>query len=142
MILELGGNAAAVVLADWSSDEDLEWAAARIATFGNYQAGQSCISVQRVFVDESVYDEFVPLLVDKMKALTTGSPSEDDVVVGPVINEAAAERIAVVDRRGRGRRRNGAHRRHPGGHHGRPDAARRRARRGEGLPARRSSDRS
>ncbi len=93
VILELGGNAAAAVLGDWSSDADLDWAAGRIATFGNYQAGQSCISVQRVLVDESVYEEFVPRLVAKIEALPTGSPLADGVVVGPVINEAAAERI-------------------------------------------------
>ncbi|MCU0299960.1 MAG: aldehyde dehydrogenase family protein, partial [Candidatus Nanopelagicales bacterium] len=93
VVLELGGNAAAVVMPDWSSDADLDWAATRIATFGNYQAGQSCISVQRVFVDETLYDRFVPLLVDKMNALRTGPPTEEGVVVGPVINEAAAERI-------------------------------------------------
>lgn len=93
VILELGGNAAAVVLADWSGDDDLDWAATRIATFGNYQAGQSCISVQRIFVDESLYDRFVPRLVAKMAELKTGAPTQDGVVVGPVINEAAAERI-------------------------------------------------
>ena len=93
VVLELGGNAAAVVMPDWSSEADLEWAAGRIATFGNYQAGQSCISVQRVLVDESLYERFVPMLVAKMNSLKTGSPLEDDVVVGPVINEAAAERI-------------------------------------------------
>ncbi|MEZ5184825.1 MAG: aldehyde dehydrogenase family protein [Candidatus Nanopelagicales bacterium] len=93
VILELGGNAAAAVLPDWSSDADLDWAATRIATFGNYQAGQSCISVQRVLVDESLYERFVPMLVDKLNTLKTGSPSDADVVVGPVINEAAAERI-------------------------------------------------
>lgn len=93
VILELGGNAAAVVLADWSSDEDLTWAASRIATFGNYQAGQSCISVQRVLVDDAIYDEFVPRLVDAVSALPTGSPWAADVVVGPVINEASADRI-------------------------------------------------
>jgi acyl-CoA reductase-like NAD-dependent aldehyde dehydrogenase len=93
VVLELGGNAAAVVLPDWSSDADLEWAATRIATFGNYQAGQSCVSVQRVLVDDSLYERFVPLLVDKLTALKTGSPLDEDVVVGPVINEAASERI-------------------------------------------------
>ncbi|HQR80023.1 MAG TPA: aldehyde dehydrogenase family protein [Actinomycetota bacterium] len=93
VVLELGGNAAAVVLSDWSSDQDLDWAATRIATFGNYQAGQSCVSVQRVLVDSSVYDRFVPLLVEKLNALRTGAPTEDGVQVGPVINEAAAERI-------------------------------------------------
>ena len=59
---------------DWSSDADLDWAATRIATFGNYQAGQSCVSVQRVLVDESLYERFVPLLVEMMNALKTGSP--------------------------------------------------------------------
>ncbi len=91
--LELGGNAAAVVLADWSSSEDLEWAATRVATFANYQAGQSCISVQRVIVDESLAQEFVPLLAEKVRALPTGSPWDPATVVGPVINAAAAERI-------------------------------------------------
>ncbi len=76
VVLELGGNAAAVVMPDWSSDADLDWAATRIATFGNYQAGQSCISVQRVLVDESLYERFVPRLVEKMNALKTGSPLE------------------------------------------------------------------
>ena len=95
VILELGGNAAAAVLADWSSPQDLDWAATRIATFGNYQAGQSCISVQRVFVDESLQDEFLPLLVSKLAGLRTGSPWDDDVLVGPVINESAAERIST-----------------------------------------------
>jgi len=95
VILELGGNAAAAVLADWSSPQDLDWAATRIATFGNYQAGQSCISVQRVFVDESLQEEFLPLLVSKLAGLRTGSPWDDDVLVGPVINESAAERIST-----------------------------------------------
>ena len=62
--LELGGNGAAVVLADCASDEDLDWAASRIATFSNYQGGQSCISVQRVIADASVYDRLVPRVVE------------------------------------------------------------------------------
>jgi acyl-CoA reductase-like NAD-dependent aldehyde dehydrogenase len=56
VILELGGNAAAIVLDDYSSEEDLAWAAARIAMYGNSQAGQTCVSVQRVFVEEGVAD--------------------------------------------------------------------------------------
>ena len=104
VILELGGNAAAVVLDDWSSDDDLAWAASRIATFGNYQAGQSCISVQRVLVDDAIYDDFVPRLVDAVTALPTGSPWDPDVVVGPVINAAAADRIErwIADARANG----------------------------------------
>jgi aldehyde dehydrogenase (NAD+) len=91
--LELGGNAAAVVCADYGSDSDLDWAATRIATFSNYQAGQSCISVQRVFVDRAVYDEFVPRLVAKVEAQKTGDPNDEATDVGPMINAEAAERV-------------------------------------------------
>lgn len=92
VVLELGGNAAAVVLADWP---DLAGAAARIATFGNYQAGQSCIAVQRVLVERSAADEFVPALVEAVRALKTGDPYDTTVDVGPVVDEAAAERIVA-----------------------------------------------
>jgi len=92
-VLELGGNAAAIVLDDWSTPEDLEWATNRIATFGNYQAGQSCISVQRVLVADTLYDQFLPLLTAKVAALPTGSPWSEDVVVGPLISQAAASRV-------------------------------------------------
>jgi len=91
--LELGGNAAAVVCGDWSSEADLDWAATRIATFGNYQAGQSCIAVQRVIVHDDLYDAFVPRLVDKVKALPNGDVEDETTEVGPVINDAAADRI-------------------------------------------------
>ncbi|GLZ80884.1 aldehyde dehydrogenase [Actinorhabdospora filicis] len=92
-VLELGGNAAALVCPDWSSEEDLEWAATRIATFGNYQAGQSCIAVQRVFVAGELYDDLVARVVTKVGALKDGDPSEEDVVVGPLVDLAAAERV-------------------------------------------------
>jgi acyl-CoA reductase-like NAD-dependent aldehyde dehydrogenase len=96
--LELGGNAAAVVLDDWSSEADLEWAATRIATFANYQGGQSCISVQRVIADATVYDRLVEKVVAKVGAQVTGDPSDDAVDVGPLVNEAAAKRVeAWVD---------------------------------------------
>ena len=91
--LELGGNAAAVVCGDYSSSADLDWAASRIATFANYQAGQSCIAVQRVIVHTDLYDAFVPLLVDKVKALPTGDVMDPAVEVGPVISAVAADRI-------------------------------------------------
>ncbi|MFC1414984.1 aldehyde dehydrogenase family protein [Streptacidiphilus sp. N1-12] len=91
--LELGGNAAAVVLADWSSEADLEWAATRIATFANYQGGQSCISVQRVIADSSVYDRLVEKVIAKVGAQVTGDPSDDAVDVGPLVNEDAAKRV-------------------------------------------------
>ena len=77
MTLELGGNAAAVVCADWSSDADLDRAASRVATFANYQGGQSCISVQRVLVDSSLVDAFLPRLVAAVEGLGTGDPADD-----------------------------------------------------------------
>ncbi|MER6758839.1 aldehyde dehydrogenase family protein, partial [Amycolatopsis sp. NPDC000746] len=90
VVLELGGNAAAVVLRDWP---DVEGAAQRIATFGNYQAGQSCIAVQRVIVDAAIADEFVPALTEAVEAQATGDPYDRNTDVGPVVDEAAAERI-------------------------------------------------
>jgi acyl-CoA reductase-like NAD-dependent aldehyde dehydrogenase len=91
--LELGGNAGVLVCADWSSDADLDWAATRIANFSNYQAGQSCISVQRVYADAAVYDALRDRVVAKVAALKTGDPRAEDTFVGPMINLAAAERV-------------------------------------------------
>ncbi|MEU3605828.1 aldehyde dehydrogenase family protein [Streptomyces sp. NPDC035033] len=91
--LELGGNAAAVVLADWSSEADLDWAATRIATFSNYQGGQSCISVQRVIADATVYDRLLPKIVAAVEAQVTGDPADDATDVGPLVDEAAALRV-------------------------------------------------
>jgi acyl-CoA reductase-like NAD-dependent aldehyde dehydrogenase len=90
--LELGGNAAVVVNNDWP---DLQAAASRIALFSNYQAGQSCIAVQRVLVHADIYDEFVSELVAAVQKLPTGDPTADGVQVGPVINDGAAERIVT-----------------------------------------------
>jgi aldehyde dehydrogenase (NAD+) len=90
--LELGGDAAVIVNDDWP---DLSAAASRIALFANYQAGQSCISVQRVLVHADVYDGFVEEFVAAVEALPTGDPTADGVQVGPVINDAAAERITT-----------------------------------------------
>ncbi|MEV4092908.1 aldehyde dehydrogenase family protein [Streptosporangium saharense] len=87
--LELGGNAAAVVLAD----ADLDWAASRVALFSNYQAGQSCIAVQRVIVDASVREEFLARLVPAVEALVVGDPADDRTQVGPLVSVEAAERV-------------------------------------------------
>ncbi len=87
--LELGGNAAAVVLAD----ADLEWAASRVALFSNYQAGQSCIAVQRVIVEDAVADAFTDKLVAAVGALVTGDPTDDKTQVGPLVSEDAAVRV-------------------------------------------------
>jgi acyl-CoA reductase-like NAD-dependent aldehyde dehydrogenase len=88
--LELGGNAAVLVGADW---DDLDWAATRIATFSNYQAGQSCIAVQRVFVHADHYDALAKRLVDAVAAQRTGDPNDEATDVGPMISEDAAKRV-------------------------------------------------
>lgn len=96
--LELGGNGAAVVLADYVSEKDLDWAATRIGTFSNYQGGQSCISVQRVVADASLYERLVPKIVAAVEAQVTGDPSDDATDVGPLVSEDAAKRVeAWVD---------------------------------------------
>jgi acyl-CoA reductase-like NAD-dependent aldehyde dehydrogenase len=89
--LELGGNAAVIV----HSDADLARAAARCAFGGFAYAGQSCISVQRIFVQESVATKFTELLLKETTQTKFGDPSLKDTVVGPVIDETAANRIST-----------------------------------------------
>ncbi|TCO28038.1 acyl-CoA reductase-like NAD-dependent aldehyde dehydrogenase [Kribbella steppae] len=88
--LELGGNAAVVVDRDWA---DLDTAARRIALFATYQAGQSCISVQRVIVHRDVAEAFIPALQAAVREIASRTMDPERDVVGPVINDAAAERI-------------------------------------------------
>ena len=57
-------------------ERDLDWAATRIAAFGTYQAGQSCISVQRVYADTTVYDDLRDRVVKAVGALRTGDPAD------------------------------------------------------------------
>lgn len=87
--LELGGNAGVIV----HSDADVDHAAARIAFGGYYQAGQSCISVQRVLVQSEVYDGFCDRLVKQVEALKVGDTLDPATDVGPVIDPGALDRI-------------------------------------------------
>lgn len=89
--LELGGNAGVIV----HEDADLEHAAARVAFGGYYQAGQSCISVQRVLVHEPVAERFNSLLVEEVSKLKTGDPMDEETDVGPVIDHDSLERITA-----------------------------------------------
>ena len=88
--LELGGNAGVIV----HSDADLDLAAQRIAFGGYYQAGQSCISVQRVLVASEVYDDFAARLTKQVEQLKVGDPMDETVDVGPVITRSEVDRIA------------------------------------------------
>ena len=87
--LELGGNAGVIV----HSDADLDHAAARIAFGGYYQAGQSCISVQRILVQSEVYDAFCDRLVKQVSGLKVGDTLDPSTDVGPLIDRSALERV-------------------------------------------------
>jgi acyl-CoA reductase-like NAD-dependent aldehyde dehydrogenase len=87
--LELG-NATPVIVA---ADADVSLAATKVAQNAFSFAGQSCISVQRVYVDRSVYDDFVAALLPLVEALKVGDPADEETDVGPVIDPDARERI-------------------------------------------------
>jgi acyl-CoA reductase-like NAD-dependent aldehyde dehydrogenase len=89
VVLELGGNAGVIV----HSDADLSYAADRCVTGGFGYAGQTCISVQRILVEDSVYGKFTDLLVDGVKQLKTGDPMQESTDVGPLIRESDAIRV-------------------------------------------------
>jgi glyceraldehyde-3-phosphate dehydrogenase (NADP+) len=92
--LELGGNAGVIV----HRDADLDYAAERVAWGGFQYAGQSCISVQRVYVHADVYEAFRDELVRRVNALKVGDPLDETIDVGPLIDRGAAERVeAWVD---------------------------------------------
>jgi acyl-CoA reductase-like NAD-dependent aldehyde dehydrogenase len=87
--LELG-NATPVIVA---ADADVATAATKVAQNAFSFAGQSCISVQRVYVDRTLYDDFVQKLVPLVEALKVGDPADEDTDVGPVIDDDARARI-------------------------------------------------
>lgn len=88
IVLEMGGNAGVIV----HSDTDLDYAVERIVLGGFSYAGQSCISVQRIFVHESILEEFHEKFIKKVETLKTGDPLSEDTDVGPMISEKEAER--------------------------------------------------
>ncbi|HEY6851124.1 MAG TPA: aldehyde dehydrogenase family protein [Terracidiphilus sp.] len=90
VLLELGGNAALVIHSDW---HDLDQAALRTAHAAFGYAGQSCISVQRIFVERKIFQTFLWKLVEITAKMISGNPSEDATDVGPLIRMTEAERI-------------------------------------------------
>ncbi len=86
--LELGGNAGVIV----HHDADLDFAAERCAYGGFSYAGQSCISVQRIFVHKSVFNHFLAAFVPRVERLKVGDPLDETTDVGPMISEADAHR--------------------------------------------------
>jgi acyl-CoA reductase-like NAD-dependent aldehyde dehydrogenase len=86
--LELGGNAATYI----DKSADLATAAARCAFGAFYNSGQVCISLQRIYVNEEVYEEFAELIATETNKLKVGSPYEDDTFMGPLIDDEARHR--------------------------------------------------
>ncbi len=89
--LELGGNAATFV----ESSCDVSIASKRCAIGAFSNSGQVCISLQRIYVDEKVYDEFIESLSEEAKKIKVGNPYEEDTFMGPLINEDSANRAKM-----------------------------------------------
>jgi len=89
VVLELGGNAGVIV----DEDSDLAFAAQRVRVGSFAYAGQVCISVQRVFIHENVYDEFLRLLVVQTKGVKLGDPLDRTTDVGPMIDANNVARV-------------------------------------------------
>jgi len=90
VVLELGGNAGVIV----HSDADLAYAADRCVAGGFSYAGQTCISVQRILVERSVFARFLDLLLAGVKELKVGNPLEESTDLGPLIRESDAIRAS------------------------------------------------
>jgi acyl-CoA reductase-like NAD-dependent aldehyde dehydrogenase len=89
VLLELGNSTPVVI----EADADLEATATKLASHAFSFAGQSCISVQRIYVRREAYDQFLERFLPKVEALKVGDPADEDTDVGPVIDEGARERI-------------------------------------------------
>jgi acyl-CoA reductase-like NAD-dependent aldehyde dehydrogenase len=83
--LELGGNAATYI----DASADLVLAAKRCAVGAFINSGQVCISLQRIYVHESIYESFAQALVNESKSLHVGSPYDEKTFIGPMVNEVA-----------------------------------------------------
>jgi glyceraldehyde-3-phosphate dehydrogenase (NADP+) len=88
VVLELGGNAAAIV----DATADAAWASARIAVGAFKYAGQLCVSTQRLFVHDAVWDAFLPSFLERTAALKLGDPLDPATDIGPMVSRAAAVR--------------------------------------------------
>jgi acyl-CoA reductase-like NAD-dependent aldehyde dehydrogenase len=94
VLLELGGNAAAIV----HEDGELEWALERVVAGAFGYAGQVCIKVQRLYLHRPIAEPFIRALVFKTNAITPGNPLDEATLLGPMIDEGNAKRVeAWVD---------------------------------------------
>ncbi|MDQ3228316.1 MAG: aldehyde dehydrogenase family protein [Pseudomonadota bacterium] len=91
VVLELGGNAACIV--DEHPGADLDLVVERLVSGAYYQSGQSCISVQRIYAHETLYPKLRKKLMKAVAQLRIGDPRDEDVFIGPMIDEDAARRV-------------------------------------------------
>ena len=89
VILELGSNSAAIV----EPDADLEFAIPRLVTGSFAYSGQVCISVQRIYLQEKIFESFLERFVEKTRKLKIGPPEEETTDIGPMISEGEAKRV-------------------------------------------------
>ena len=89
---ELGGNAPFIVFDD--ADINAAVDGAMVSKYRN--AGQTCVCVNRFLVQDSVYDDFVAKLSERVSAMKVGNGAEDGVTVGPLINQAALEKVETL----------------------------------------------
>jgi glyceraldehyde-3-phosphate dehydrogenase (NADP+) len=92
VLLELGGNAGALV----DAGVDLDWAATRCAVGAFKYAGQTCISVQRVYVHHQVYEEFLAKFIAAAEKMVVGDPASEETDIGPLIDERSANRVRSI----------------------------------------------
>ncbi|HEV7763879.1 MAG TPA: L-glutamate gamma-semialdehyde dehydrogenase [Thermoanaerobaculia bacterium] len=90
VVAEMGGKDAIIVDRDWTNLD--EAATAIVAAAFGFQ-GQKCSACSRAIIDEAIYDEIVPMIVEKTKKLRIGDPSVIENVIGPVVNEKAMKNI-------------------------------------------------
>jgi len=88
VVLELGGNAGVVI----HRDADIDYAAKRTVRGAFYYAGQSCISIQRMYIHEDIYRDFMDRFLGHVRNLKVGDPLGEDTDLGPMIDEGAARR--------------------------------------------------
>jgi acyl-CoA reductase-like NAD-dependent aldehyde dehydrogenase len=91
-LMELGANCPLIVAAD----ADLEQAAEATAIGGYANAGQACISAQRVLVEQPVYRDFLDALATRVDGIRAGDPMSDASTMGPLVSEQEAQRVAEI----------------------------------------------
>ena len=120
--MELGSNSPFIVM----PDADIDKVVGATITSGYANAGQVCISAQRIITSRELYADYLDALTAGVQAISTGDPLDESVRMGPMIREQDADRVDEVDTGGGVRRGQDGRRWRPAGRHVRPHGRRRR----------------